>query len=274
MLIKFFILFAVMTGFAILSLFNGIELNQLFNIQSLVIVFGGMALSIRLGFPREKIRETFQAVRDAMANNNMSADPSELLGELIRIARIYRLHGPFALSRAADRLDNRFLKFGASLVAEGYDKWALLNALEREDKLLANERKTQLQILKTLTRLAPALGMAGTVISLMQVMHDLHSPDSLSGSLGLALSSTLYGILMANLFFIPMTSKVEAMARKESDERAVVAEALLDIHQAEHPMRIAEKLNCYDLYCQIKEETAAKGSQAEKGNDEAAVAAG
>ena len=256
MLTKVIIMIFILTGFTLLSLLNGIDINQLFNLQSLIIVFGGMAVSIMFGFPRDKIKDTYRAVKYAMLHENFSIEQGKLLSELIKIARIYRVNGPFALSRAVDTIENRFFKFGASLVAEGYDRSALLNALEREDNILKNERKIQLQILRTLTKLAPALGMAGTVISLMQVMHDLNRPEDLSSSLGLALSSTLYGILMANLLFIPLTSKLEAIARKESEERAIVAEALLDIHQAEHPMRIAEKLNCYDLYCKIKEEKA------------------
>lgn len=236
------------------ALWQGIELGQLFNIESLLIVFGGMAIALRLGFPYQEIKETLTAVKYAMSKQSSDVDPEKILTDILKAARTYRINGPNALGKAVKSIDNQFLRFGATLVADGYDRWALASALEREDSNLKNERKTQIDILRTLARLAPALGMAGTVISLMQVMQDIQNPGGLTSSIGLALSSTLYGILMANLVFIPFTSKLETLARREASERTMLAEALLDMHQAEHPMRIAEKMNCYDLYCRLKKE--------------------
>lgn len=95
--------------------------------------------------------------------------------------------------------------------------------------------------------------MAGTVISLMQVLQDLTHPEHASASPGLALSSTLYGVLLANLLFLPLASKLEEFTRAEAAERSMIIEALRGLQPNEHPLRIAERLNAYELYRHIKD---------------------
>lgn len=232
---------------------NGLSLAQLINIQSMAIVLGGIIMVIWIAFPAERIRATCRALLHGVRRNrSMEADTRELLPEVLELARIYRLKGPLALERAVDRVKNPYLRFGASLIAEGYDRWALVSALEREMVIASGERRAQIQMLNTLTRLAPALGMAGTVVSLMHVMQDLGTARQLGPSMGLALSSTLYGIMLANLCFLPLASKLEEIARREVCERSLITEALLGLQQAMHPLRIAEKLNAYDIYRELR----------------------
>ncbi len=232
---------------------NGLTPAQVINPQSLAIVLGGIAVVLWVGFPAERVRDTLHALAKSI---NMKTTPEEdtriLLPQVLELAGVYRLKGPLALEKTVAGVTNEYLKFGASLIAEGYDRWSLVSALERESIIARGERKAQIQLLTTLTRLAPALGMAGTVVSLMHVMQDLGSTEQLGPSMGLALSSTLYGILLANLCFLPLASKLEELARREVYEHSLITEALLGLQQGMHPLRIAEKLNAYDIYCEMK----------------------
>jgi len=232
---------------------NGLTLSQVINPQSIAIVFGGIAVVIWVGFPADRVIACINAlIKSIRMKTTPEEDTRALLPQVLELARIYRLKGPLALEKAISGVSNEYLKFGASLIAEGYDRWSLVSALERESIIARGERKAQIQLLTTLTRLAPALGMAGTVVSLMHVMQDLGTVDQLGPSMGLALSSTLYGILLANLCFLPLASKLEDLARRETYEHSMLTEALLGLQQAMHPLRIAEKLNAYDIYCQMK----------------------
>ncbi len=236
---------------------NGLTFTQIINAQSLAIVFGGIAVVLWAGFPADRVMATIDAVQKSIKMKTTPEEETrELLPQVLELAGIYRLKGPLALEKAVNRVTNEYLKFGASLIAEGYDKWSLLSALERESIIARGERKAQIQLLTTLTRLAPALGMAGTVVSLMHVMQNLDTAEQLGPSMGLALSSTLYGILLANLCFLPLASKLEELARREVYEHTMLTEALLGMQQAMHPLRIAEKLNAYDIYCEIKKSRA------------------
>lgn len=248
--------FSLGIGFILLMIFGffrGIEIRDLINIQSLIIVLGGTALVLYTGFPSDRLRETCSAVMTALRQKNYSL-PETLLPEILELARIYRVHGPIALEKAKEKVEHDFLHFGATLIVEGYDEWSLMNSLERENHLRHEERKAQICLLRILTRVAPALGMAGTVISLMHVMKNLGNTEGVGSSLGLALSSTLYGILLANLIFLPLASKLEELNRNETRERSMIMEALRGVQRADHPLRIAERLNSYDIYCRMKRE--------------------
>lgn len=240
--------------FLVIGFLWGVDIRQLFNFQSLVIVFGGLTLAIWLGFPSERVRVTFRALINAFRHDDLDAEEKRLLSQVLGLAKIYRMEGSIALQKAASRVDNDFLRYGAILVAEGYNELSLMNALKREYLKVNDIASSQIQLLKTLARLAPALGMAGTVISLMQVMQHLDIEASLGPSLGLALSSTLYGILLANLIFLPATIKLQQYYARRSAIMRLVMDALLGLQKAEHPLRIAERLNSYELYCKLKEE--------------------
>ncbi|NPA95290.1 MAG: hypothetical protein GXO58_07685 [Thermodesulfobacteria bacterium] len=230
----------------------GVDVSQLLNIQSLVIVIGGLCMVIWLGFPSDRLKGTVNSVREAFGSKDLEREGKMLLADALRLAKIYRLHGPVALQKAASKVGDDFLRYGAVLVAEGYDQVSLLNSLQREYIKRNEKGASQIQLLQTMCKLAPALGMAGTVISLMQVMQNLGAEGNLGPSLGLALSSTLYGILLANLFFLPATVKLQQYFSKKAANMRIVMDALLGIQKAEHPLRIAERLNSYDLYLKLK----------------------
>ena len=233
---------------------KGVAVWQLLNLQSIIIVFGGLLTVLFLGFSWELIAESYRNTINAIKKPHDQDYETHLLRDILHLARIYRTHGPFALEKETPKIDHDFLKYGAILVAEGYDELALMSALEREHITLEKKAHSQVQLIRTLARLAPALGMAGTVISLMQVMQHLGSQESLGMSMSLALSSTLYGIVLANLFFLPISLKLQQYLERESMARIMLMDALMGLQQAEHPLRIAERLNSYELYCNIKNE--------------------
>ncbi len=230
---------------------KGIDIGQLLNLQSLMIVFGGICLVLWFGFSQDEIKRSWVSIRNIFKGKDQLADENELLSDVLRLARVYRMHGPVALEKAIANVKDDFLRFGVILVAEGYERMDLYTALEREHRVRCAIDLGPIRMFRTLARLSPALGMAGTVISLMKVMQDLGQVDFIGNSLGLALSSTLYGILLANLFFLPIMLKIERLAEKRAAMRIMLTEAVMALHKGEHPLRIAERLNSFDLYCRI-----------------------
>ncbi len=250
--------------FLALGFLQGLQVATLINLQAMVIVFGGMALVLTMGFSRDRVSATWRSIRRLFRGDYHSeAERRRLLKEIFRLANLYRLHGPLALERGLKEVEHPFLRYGAMFVAEGYDRWALTHALERELRAREARMRSQVELLRTLMRLAPSLGMAGTVVSLMQVMGRLETMASASSALAVALSSTLYGVLTANLLLLPIAAKLEQRAQEEHETDAMVVEALLAMEATEHPMRIAERFNAYDLYQEYRQGAAApemKGS--------------
>ncbi len=253
-MIKYIVTTIIVCLFLCIGFLWGVDMGQIFNFQSLVIVFGGLFLAVWLGFPVERVTTTFRNLKRAFANEKHgAAEEKRLLGQALGLARIYRLQGPIALQKAASKVRDDFLRYGAILVAEGYNEISLTSALQREYLNRNDAAASEIQLLRTLARLAPALGMAGTVISLMQVMQHLGTESALGRSLGLALSSTLYGILLANLLFLPASIKLQQFFSRKAAAMRIVMDALLGIQKAEHPLRIAERLNSYELYCRLRD---------------------
>jgi len=248
------VLFSFLVILLLYGFLKGVDLLQLLNIQSLIIVFGGIALVLLLGFPKELIIDTYKNIIRSIKRPYSHDYESDLIKQILYLARIYRTKGPLALEKEAKKIRHSFLKYGAILVAEGYDTLPLISALEREHNLLDKKAYSQIKLLRALSSLAPALGMAGTVISLMQVMQHIEIKGSLGASLGLALSSTLYGLVIANLFILPLSLKLQQYFERESSARLMLIDALVGLQQGEHPLRIAERLNSYDLYCKIRKE--------------------
>ncbi len=257
-MLKYLISATFVCAFFGLGFLWGVDVAQLLNFQSLLIVFGGLCMAIWLGFPAKRVRATFHSVFDSFSHKAKGADDMELLAQALGLARIYRMKGPLALQKAASKVKDDFLRYGVILVAEGYDELSLMSSLQREYMKRNDAARSQVQLIKTLARLAPALGMAGTVISLMQVMQELGTNQALGSSLGLALSSTLYGILLANLLFLPTALKLEQHFSKRAAAMRMAMDALLGMQKAEHPLRIAERLNSYELYCRLKDKEGSK----------------
>jgi len=253
-MVKYLITTSLLSLFLGAGFLWGVDIGQLLNFQSLIIVFGGLCLAIWLGFPADRVRATVRGLNRAFRQEDFKKEEKRLLGQALGLARIYRIQGPIALQKATSRINNDFLRYGAMLVAEGYSELSLYSALQREYMKKNDAASSQIQLIKTLARLSPALGMAGTVISLMQVMQHLGAEASLGPSLGLALSSTLYGILLANLLFLPASIKLQQYFSKRAALMRLIMDALVAMQKAEHPLRIAERLNSYELYCKIKEE--------------------
>ncbi len=205
------------------------------------------------GFPCHLISATVRTAKIVLfSKEDEATDRRErLMSEIFSLARIFRTGGPKALEKAArEAADHPFLARGVSLVAEGYDRWSLLSVLEHQRNREMAKRKGEIGLISTLMRLSPTLGMAGTVVSLMQVMYQLDSGMKMGPSICLALSSTLYGIILANLFLMPLATRMEEHFRKKTIEENMIIEAVMGIGENLHPIRIAERLNACDFYFQ------------------------
>ena len=257
---RYVVFFTVTMIVLVLGLLKGLRPDEILNVQALFIVFGGTSMVLLVGFPQKRVIDTCKAVKKALFLKKHEEERDKILKEVLRLARIYRIHGPIALERAAKKIENDFLRFGASLVAEGYDRASLNAALEIEASARHSERISQIRLIKTLTRLTPALGMAGTVVSLMQVMGTLNQPDQAGPALGLALSSTLYGLLLANLLFLPLATKLQELAEK-CQATAVY------FYTERNPKAWERLINTKPIGCMFVLETRVKNSEVKNGEN-------
>ncbi len=230
--------------------FKGVAIQDIFNIQALLLLSAGLMFGICLGWPLSRIKAAISSANKVISQDISTAKTS-MLSELFKVAKHYRLEGPLGLEKVLPEITHPFLKFGAGLVVEGYDETNLKNCLEIENMKAVCDLKSNINLFKSLARLAPALGMAGTVIGLMEAMSHLGNQQALGHALALALSTTLYGLLLAHLLFLPIANKMEEFGAVEGIERSMILDGLLKVLNGEHPLRIAEALDAYDLYLTV-----------------------
>jgi len=236
------ITFAMALTLFALTVFRDIGLAMVFNPDALMIVGGGTIVAVFLGFPFKRIKSTVYDVIEAF---RLQRNREDVARDILEVARIYRRTDIRGLENRIKTLKDDFLKLGVGLLINHKSNENIRDVMEREMMLrIMNDNFSQ-NVLKTVARLTPSFGLAGTVISLIKMFKDMQSVDAIAPPMAVAMMSTFYGVVISNLIMLPLCAKLK--------ERSVLSEALMHItiegieaiNNMEHPLRIEEKINGY-----------------------------
>jgi chemotaxis protein MotA len=233
----------IVLALVVFSVFRGMELNVLFNADALIIVVGGTIIGMLLGFPVDRLNST---LKDIVKSFKDKSTKVSLIEEIIHLARINRNSGIRALEKSVDDIGDDFLKFGANLIISNYNEKTIREIMEREmASRIINQNFSQ-NVLKTLARLMPSLGLAGTVVSLIKMFKDFNSVETLAPLMAVALMSTFYGVVLANLAALPICAKLKEDSIKSESLMIMAIEGVAAIWNIEHPIKIEERLTGYE----------------------------
>ncbi|MBF0488190.1 MAG: MotA/TolQ/ExbB proton channel family protein [Nitrospirae bacterium] len=233
----------IVVALVVFSVFRGMEFSVLFNADALIIVVGGTIIGMLLGFPIERLNKT---LKDIVKSFKDHTTKESLIEEILHIARINRNSGIRALERGLDEIRDDFLKFGANLIVNNYNEKTIREIMEREmASRIVNQSFSQ-NVLKTLARLMPSLGLAGTVVSLIKMFKDFSSVETLAPLMAVALMSTFYGVVLANLAALPLCAKLKESSIRAGSLMIVAIEGISAISNMEHPLKIEERLTGYE----------------------------
>ncbi|UCD34758.1 MAG: MotA/TolQ/ExbB proton channel family protein [Nitrospiraceae bacterium] len=228
------------------AVFRDIGLSMIFNIDAFLIVAGGATIALFAAFPPERIKTTVSEIKRAYTRRPGKDD---LIDEIIAISRMHMKTTVRSMENRMMTLDNDFLKLGVRLLVGDYRGQEIRNIMDREMMLAMITRSHSQNMLRTLARITPSLGLAGTVISLIRMFRNLESLDAVAPMMAVALMSTLYGVIIANLIMLPLCSKLKERAIESEALMNTVIEGILAIHRGEHPLKIEERLRgCQEHY--------------------------
>ena len=210
------------------------------NVQSALVVMGGTLISGLLAYSPTTFKELVQSVR--LLRHSPNADLPAMVAEIKRLARVRRHQGPRQLGMEGRKSSSPFIRKGVDLILDEYDRYEIYNIMEKEYERHFNRREMQVNMLNTLAKLAPAFGFAGTIIALINVLQDLSDMSRVGQSMALALLTTLYGLLLANLVFMPLARKLNAQLKAEAAVLDLVLEGIMDIAEGKNPLAIAHRL--------------------------------
>jgi chemotaxis protein MotA len=213
------------------------------NLKSVLLVTAGTLLSAFIAFPLKTFKDLIKSLR--VVFRQQETNNESLVKELERLALIWRRHGLVALEKARKGIDNVFLQKGIELVVDGYDRYDIHNIMEKDYELYFSRKESQVNILNTLAKLAPVFGFVGTILGLINVLNSMEDPAMIGKGMALALLTTLYGILLANFLFFPLSKKLSEYTKAEATVLNIILEGIMDIAEQKTSKSISHRLNSY-----------------------------
>lgn len=208
------------------------------NLPSILITFGGTIAAGCLAFPASKIADLLRRIGDVLADRPGLATPQEIA----RLSTVYRVGGVRRLEDAERSIRSPFLKFGVGLVVDAYDRSVIEEWMSAEIGRARARFESHQRILRTLVKLAPAFGLIGTIIGLVMMFRSLADPSQMGPAVSVALLTTLYGVLLANLVLLPLSAHLRERSEEDLSEMEAILDGVLMIHEAVNPKLIARRL--------------------------------
>ncbi len=248
----------------VLTVFRDISLGMIFNLDAFLIVVGGTILAVIVGFPFKRVKDTVSDISDAFKD---PMNREKLIRSIVDLARVFRKVDIRNTESRIEKLQDPYLKRGLNLLLNRNDDDMIKNVLEREMMIRMINYNLSQNLLRTVARLTPSFGLAGTVISLIRMFNNLQSMDEIAPLMGLALMSTLYGVIISNLIILPLGAKLKERAIMSETLMCITVEGIIAIKNREHPLRIEERLSGYQWNDDLNASPAAGGLALARGSN-------
>ncbi|MHB1590305.1 MAG: flagellar motor protein [Sulfuricella sp.] len=222
---------------------EGGHINSLLQLTAFVIVFGGTTGAIMLQSSSKIFFEGMRLARWIIWPPK--AVPQLLIEQVLNWSSLARKGGLLALEPQLDELQDAFTKKGLQMLVDGAEPEKIRAALEVEISTYEKHHLDASKVWQAAGGYAPTIGILGAVLGLIHVMENLSDPAKLGGGIAVAFVATVYGVGSANLFFLPMSSKLRYLIEQEVVMREMLIEGLVSIANGENPRAIESKLQGY-----------------------------
>ena len=224
------------------------------HLPSLAITIGGMLCATLIHFSLRQFLGIFSVVRKTIVTK--ISPPSVLIQNMVNYAAINRRDGALALEKEIGNVNNLFLVKGLQMLVDGQEVEAIKDIMALEVQTLQDRHSIGKKILEFMGAAAPAFGMIGTLIGLVLMLKNLDSPDKIGAGMAVALLTTFYGALAANLVFIPLAGKLGLYSKAEVTAMEMTVEGICSIARGENPTAVREKMQAFISPARREEEKA------------------
>lgn len=212
------------------------------NVQALLIVGGGSLGVLIMQFTFGDIKNLINVLKVAFKEPDFD-DPRELIQKFKDLSNISRREGILALEK--QNLNNDFMKKGINYCVDGAEAEKIEDIMTKEIDFVEERHGQSAQMLDSLKEYAPAFGMMGTLIGLVQMLNNMDDPKSIGPAMAVALLTTLYGAFIANAVAGPLKSKLDLRTAQELVMRQIIRSGVLAIHHGENPRLLGETLETF-----------------------------
>ncbi|MFT6985294.1 MAG: chemotaxis protein MotA [Psychromonas sp.] len=228
-------------GFVIMAMVLGGSISMFVDTVSILIVFGGSFFVVMMKY---NMGQFLGAVKiAAKAFMFKAASTEELISKSVEMADAARKGGFLALEEA--EISNPFMQKGVDMLVDGHDADVVRATLENDIRLTSDRHEVGAQIFKQFGDVAPAMGMIGTLVGLVAMLSNMDDPKSIGPAMAVALLTTLYGAMIANMACIPISDKLKLRSAEEKLNRSLILDAVLGIQDGQNPRVIEGVLRNY-----------------------------
>lgn len=235
----------IVAGFALIiaSIMSGGSLMIFVHIPSMLIVIGGMLCSVLIHFSLSQFLGIFGIVKNTFLHKAYS--PNQIIQKMVNFAAINRRDGALALEQEMRKVDDPYLVKGLQSLVDGQEEADIREIMSMETDYMRERHGDGKKILEFMGASAPAFGMIGTLIGLVGMLQNLSSPDAIGQNMAVALLTTFYGALLANLVFIPLAGKLGQYSKNESMAMEMMVEGVCAIVKGDSPTVVREKMQAF-----------------------------
>lgn len=238
-------LFGIIAAFGLvfLAIFLGGGSVTFFDFKSVLIVAGGTIGATLINFPLDDFARTLAVLRNAFFPDNHSA--RHRIKKILELAERVRAEGILHLQEASYGERDPFFKKCMSLVADSIRPRDIRHILDIEISFLTDRHRRGAQLFQTMGNVAPAMGLLGTVIGLIQMLRNIDSASSIGPAMAVALVTTFYGALLSYVIFLPLAGKLRARSEEEMLVKELTVEGMIGIARGLNPRILEEYLLSY-----------------------------
>jgi chemotaxis protein MotA len=221
----------------------GGPLTIFIDIPSILIVFGGTTGCTLIHYPFKEIASALNVGKKTVLFQEMPIN--SLITQLMEYANKARKEGILALQGAMEKVDDDFLKKAMQMAVDGQEPSTLREMLNTEIEYIQMRHEQGAAIFATLASYAPAMGMIGTLIGLVQMLQNMSDPSAIGPAMAVALITTFYGAVIANVICLPMAGKLRGRSAAEVLIKTLVIEGMQSILSGENPRIMEQKLHAF-----------------------------
>lgn len=213
------------------------------NIPALMIVVGGTLGATMINYPLGDVLGVFKVAKNAFFRRN--TNDSGLIGRFTALAQKSRKEGILALESEIKEEKDEFFQKGVQLSIDGLEPDEIREILEIEVDFIRSRHQLGAEVFTTMGTFAPALGMIGTLIGLVQMLQQMDDPSSIGPAMAVALLTTFYGSIMANIVFMPIAGKLRTRSKKEVLAKEMIIQGIISLANGDNPRILEQKLKAF-----------------------------
>lgn len=230
-------------GLMVWAILMGGPLSIFIDVPSIAIVFGGTIGVSLINFPLADVIGTIAIFKKTVLIKE--PDTNKLIAQMLEFANKARKGGILSLQDQIDSIEDQFMVKALQMAVDGQEPAELKAMLLNEIDNIASRHGAGAQILDTMGAIAPAMGMVGTLIGLVQMLQNMSDPAAIGPAMAVALLTTFYGAVLANILFIPMAGKLKTRSKTEILQKTVITEGMESILSGENPRIMEQRLHAY-----------------------------